>query len=161
MYGKLVIVYFAAAFIISFSTQFLSKRIKSVQKRITAETNQLAGTTTESLRNIELIKSLGLTQQEVKRLNEATQKILGLELEKVRSIRSIMFIQGTMINLLRQGILFLLLYLVFKNDLKLGQLMTLQFYSFFILQPFTGNGQPDYRLPRSASLLEKLCGHLS
>ena len=140
VYGKLVIVYFIASFIISYSTQFLSKRIKGVQKRITAETNQLAGTTTESLRNIELIKSLGLTMQEVKRLNEATQKILGLELEKVRSIRSIMFIQGTMINLLRQTILFLLLYLVFGEHLKLGQLMTLQFYSFFIFNPLQEMG---------------------
>ncbi len=140
VYGQLVIVYFVASLIISFSTQFLSRRIKGVQKRITAETNQLAGTTTESLRNIELIKSLGLTKQEVKRLNEATQKILGLELEKVRSIRSIMFIQGTMINFLRQGILFILLYLVFGEHLKLGQLMTLQFYSFFIFNPLQEMG---------------------
>ena len=43
----------------------LSKRIKAIQKVIVAETNALAGSTTESLRNIELVKSLGLGQQEI------------------------------------------------------------------------------------------------
>ncbi len=59
----------------------LSKRIKKVQKEIVGETTALAGSTTESLRNIELVKSLGLVQQEIKRLNNTTGKILGLELK--------------------------------------------------------------------------------
>ena len=50
----------------------LSRRIKLVQTRIFGETNELAGSTTESLRNIELIKSLGLETQEIDRLTEAT-----------------------------------------------------------------------------------------
>ena len=37
----------------------LSRRIKQIQKVIVAETTALAGSTTESLRNIELVKSLG------------------------------------------------------------------------------------------------------
>ena len=55
----------------------LSRRIKRIQKVIVAETTALAGSTTESLRNIELVKSLGLTDQEVARLNATTEKILG------------------------------------------------------------------------------------
>src|SRR6478735_10722594 len=47
----------------------LSKRIKAIQKVIVAETTALAGATTESLRNIELVKSLGLAKQEELRLN--------------------------------------------------------------------------------------------
>jgi ATP-binding cassette subfamily B protein len=99
------------------------------------------------LRNIELIKSLGLTQQEMKRLNLSTQKILKLELEKVKDIRSISFLQGTIVNLLRQSILFLLLYMIFKDQMSLGQLMTLQFYSFFIFGPMQemGNVILSYR----------------
>ena len=81
---------------------------------ITGQTNVLAGATTESLRNIELIKSLGLTDQEIVRLNDATQKILVLELTKVKQIRSIAFAQGTLVNFLRQSILFSLLYLIFQ-----------------------------------------------
>jgi len=65
-------------------SSLLSRRVKSVQKRIVTETTALAGATTESLRNIELVKSLGLAQQEIHRLNSTTDKILKLELEKVR-----------------------------------------------------------------------------
>ncbi len=134
-YWPLVFIYFTASFILSVVINFLSKKIKSIQKNIVKETNVLAGATTESLRNIELIKSLGLTNQEVRRLNATTIKILQLELKKVRSIRSISFVQGTMVNTLRQSILFVLLYLIFKDHLSMGQLMTLQFYSFFIFGP--------------------------
>src|SRR5213079_840049 len=54
----------------------LSRKIKEVQKHIVRETTALAGATTESLRNIELVKSLGLAQQEIARLNSTTAKIL-------------------------------------------------------------------------------------
>lgn len=139
-YWPLVLIYFAASFILAFVTNALSKRLKEIQKNIVRETNVLAGATTESLRNIELVKSLGLTQQEVRRLNTTTLKILKLELKKVRSIRTVSFVQGTMVNTLRQSILFLLMYLIFKNHLSLGQLMTLQFYSFFIFNPLQEMG---------------------
>ena len=56
----------------------LSRKIKHIQKNIVKETTSLAGSTTESLRNIELVKSLGLTEQEVKRLNNNTYKIWDL-----------------------------------------------------------------------------------
>jgi ATP-binding cassette subfamily B protein len=47
----------------------LSKRIKTIQKVIVAETTALAGSTTESLRNIELVKSLGLGSRRSNALN--------------------------------------------------------------------------------------------
>ena len=86
--------------------------------------------TTESLRNIELVKSLGLTNQEIRRLNATTIKILGLELKKVRSIRSISFVQGTFVNFLRQCIMFCLLYFIFHDKLTLGQMVTMQSVSY-------------------------------
>ncbi|HYK47443.1 MAG TPA: ABC transporter ATP-binding protein [Parafilimonas sp.] len=116
-------------------TSVLSKKIKVIQKNIVKETNVLAGSTTESLRNIELVKSLGLTNQEVDRLNNNTYKILGLELRKVKSIRTLSFIQGTFVNFLRQLIMFTLAWLVFRGQLTAGQVMTLTFYSFFIFGP--------------------------
>ena len=131
----LVAVYFIGAFALGTLTNILSKKIKVIQKTIVKETTALAGTTTESLRNIELVKSLGLADQEINRLRLNTLKILKLELKKVRGVRSINFIQGTFVNLLRQIILFVLLYLIFKNEMTVGQLLTLQFYSFFIFGP--------------------------
>ena len=118
----------------------LSKKIKSIQKNIVAQTTALAGSTTESLRNIELVKSLGLTNQEVDRLNKNTYKILGLELTKVKRIRSISFIQGTFVNTLRQVILFILMWLIFRHVMDAGQLVTMQIFSFFVFGPLQDIG---------------------
>lgn len=116
-------------------SSILSRKIKIVQKEIVRETTALAGATTESLRNIELVKSLGLAQQEVGRLNSTTEKILKLELKKVRYLRSLSFIQGSCVNLLRTTILFLMLYLVFRELITVGQFFSLWIYSFFIFGP--------------------------
>jgi ATP-binding cassette subfamily B protein len=113
----------------------LSRKIKKLQKTIVAETTALAGSTTESLRNIELVKSLGLAQQEVERLNGITDKILKLELKKVKYIRSLSFIQGTAVNALRTSILFLMLFLIFRQEITIGQFFSLMIYSFFIFTP--------------------------
>jgi ATP-binding cassette, subfamily B, bacterial len=128
-------VYFATVPLLGVLSSILSRKIKTVQKVIVAETTALAGSTTESLRNIELVKSLGLADQEVARLNATTDKILKLELKKVRYLRSLSFIQGTFVNALRTGILFLMLYLIFTQQITVGQFFSLFIYSFFIFGP--------------------------
>jgi ATP-binding cassette subfamily B protein len=139
--------YFAGIFLLTVITNMLSKKVKSIQKVIVSQTNALAGSTTESLRNIELVKSLGLTDQEVKRLNKNTYKILDLELTKVKRIRSISFLQGTFVNTLRQVILFILMWLIFRHQMNAGQLVTMQIYSFFVFGPLQeiGNIILSYR----------------
>ena len=128
-------------------SSLLSKKIKRVQQAIVKETTALAGSTTESLRNIELVKSLGLAQQEIGRLNATTSKILKLELKKVRYLRSLSFVQGTFVNLLRTSILFLMLYLIFTQRITVGQFFSLFIYSFFIFGPLQelGNVVNTYR----------------
>ena len=140
-------VYTVGIVLIAVVTSLLSRRIKLIQKNIVNETNALAGSTTESLRNIELVKSLGLTNQEVSRLNNNTFKILKLELRKVKSIRTISFIQGTMVNFLQQLITFTLLWLIFGNAISPGQYLSLVFYSFFLFAPMQeiGNIIISYR----------------
>lgn len=147
LHWSIMPVYLGGVIVLSIITSILSRKIKVIQKKILSETNTLAGTTTESLRNIELVKSLGLTEQEINRLNNNTYKILGLELKKVKSIRTLSFIQGTFVNFLRQAIMFILLWLVFKDTITPGQLMTLTFYSFFIFGPLQeiGNIIISYR----------------
>jgi ATP-binding cassette subfamily B protein len=135
LHWSIVPIYLGGAILIGAVTNLLSKKIKVIQKAIVGETTALAGTTTESLRNIELVKSLGLTDQEVKRLNTNTYKILGLELKKVKNVRSLSFIQGTLVNFLRQVITFTLMWLIYRDVLTVGQLISLQFYSFFIFGP--------------------------
>lgn len=141
------VAYFTGIFLLTSITNVLSRKIKIIQKNIVSQTTSLAGSTTESLRNIELVKSLGLTSQEVERLNRNTYKILGLELTKVKRIRSISFIQGTFVNTLRQIILFLLMWLIFRNHMDAGQLVTMQIFSFFVFGPLQeiGNIILSYR----------------
>jgi ATP-binding cassette subfamily B protein len=128
-------------------SNLLSKNIKKVSRQILNETTALAGSTTESLRNIELVKSLGLAKQEINRLNATTGKILKLELKKVRFVRSLSFVQGTTVNFLRTCFVFLLYYLVFHDIITPGKLMTLMFFSFFIFGPLQelGNVIAIYR----------------
>ncbi len=141
------VAYLVGIVVLTIITNLLSKKIKIIQKNIVGQTTSLAGSTTESLRNIELVKSLGLTKQEVSRLNKNTYKILGLELTKVKSIRSISFIQGTFVNTLRQVILFILMWLIFHGRMDAGQLITMQIFSFFIFGPLQeiGNILLSYR----------------
>jgi ATP-binding cassette subfamily B protein len=144
---RIPLAYLVGIVSLTFITNLLSKKVKGIQKNIVGQTTALAGSTTESLRNIELVKSLGLTKQEVERLNKNTYKILGLELTKVKRIRSISFIQGTMVNTLRQVILFILMWLIFQNEMDAGQLVTMQVFSFFIFGPLqeVGNILLSYR----------------
>lgn len=129
------VAFFATVPIITGMSLLLSKKIKNIQTLIVAETTALAGSTTESLRNIELVKSLGLAGQEINRLNTTTDKILALELKKLRYLRSLAFIQGTVINFLRTFILFFLLFLIFSKTITFGEFFSLYIYSFYIFSP--------------------------
>ena len=130
----------------------LGRRIKQVQTRIFGETNALAGSTTESLRNIELIKSLGLETQEIDRLNATNQKILDLELAKVKTVRVLMFFQGTAINFFRALFLLQMLVLVYLKLVTLGEFFSLLFYSFAIFSPLgeIGNVITKYQETRAS-----------
>jgi len=132
---KVTLVYLGAIPVIAFVSTSLSKRIKRVQRSILAETTALAGSTTESLRNIELVKSLGLVKQEVSRLNNTTYKILGLELKKVKYVRSLSFVQGTTVNFVRSVMVVVLLLLIHDHTITPGQYLSLLFYSFFLFNP--------------------------
>ncbi len=116
-------------------TFYISKKIKYAQQSIVKQMGELAGSTTETLRNVELVKSLGLEQQETDRLNRVNDEILNLELKKIKLVRKLSFIQGTMINLCRSSLLLLMLWLIFTQAITLGEFFSLLFYSFFIFNP--------------------------
>ena len=126
--------------IIGISTFLLSKKIREAQKSVVAESAELAGSTTETLRNVELVRSLGLERQEINRLNKVTQKILDLELKKIRLIRKLSFIQGTILNFLRAGLTLIILILMLKGNVTIGEFFSLFVYSFFIFTPLSSIG---------------------
>lgn len=133
--------------LIAWISSVLSKKIKVIQTQIVKESTGLAGSTTESLRNIELVKSLGLAKQEIAHLNSTTQKILKLELKKVKYVRSMSFVQGTCVNLLRAILTLVLIYLIYENKITFGEFYSLNIYSFFLFGPLQeiGNVVNTYR----------------
>ncbi len=147
VYWGISVVFISTIPIIAGLSFILSKKIKDIQNVIVAETTALAGSTTESLRNIELVKALGLENEEITRLNTTTEKILKLELKKLKYIRSLSFVQGTVINFLRTSILFFMLFLIYTKVLTFGEFFSLWFYSFFVFGPLQeiGNVMGVYR----------------
>ena len=122
----LVPVFLIGVLVLGGLTGMLSQRIRSIQRSIVRETSKLYGSMTESLRNIELVKSLGLTRPENRRLQSATKRLFELEIDKVRRVRTLSFLQGTIINILQQSILFILLWLIFRSVLSAGELVSTQ-----------------------------------
>src|SRR5688500_19031994 len=136
----LIPVFIIGILVLGSLTGLLTNKIKTVQRANNRETNKISGVITESLRNIELVKSLGLTFPEIRRLRLQTQKIFELELVKVKKVRTLSFLQGTTLNLLRQSILFILLWLIFRDVLTTGELITMQFISTSIFGPLQDLG---------------------
>lgn len=116
-------------------TGLLSRKIKTIQRSVIQETNKMSGTITESLRNIEFVKSMGLTWPEIKRLKTFTSNIFNLEMKKVKQIRTLSFLQRSALLILRESILFILLWLIFRHLLTTGELIAMQFISTRIMFP--------------------------
>ncbi len=134
--NRLIMVFYAGILPLMGTTMLLlSKKIKQAQEKIVIETAGLSGATTETLRNVALIKSLGLEDQEMRRLETTNTYILWLEIRKIKLVRILEFIQGTMINAVRVLLMGTMFLLVFKQSISLGEFFTLYFYSFFIFQP--------------------------
>jgi ATP-binding cassette subfamily B protein len=150
------LVYFLIIPILGFTTYLISRKIKAAQQRIIKETAALAGSTTETIRNVELVKSLGLENQEIRRLNETNNQILDLELTKIKIIRKFSFIQGTTINALRSGLQLIMLWLVFTQAISFGEFFSILFYSFAIFQPLSQLGDVAQQYQEARASLDRL-----
>ncbi len=143
----LIPVFLTGVVVLGTLTSILSRKIRKVQRSVISETNKMSGTITESLRNIELIKSLGLTYPEIRRLKTFTQRIFDLEMTKVARIRTLTFLQSSVLLVLKESILFILLWLIFRNLLSTGELISMQFITTRIMHPLQelGNIILSYR----------------
>lgn len=150
------VVYFAIIPALGLVTFLISRKIKKAQAAIISQTAALAGSTTETLRNVELVKSLGLENQEIDRLNQVNEQILKLELKKIILVRRFSFIQGTIINALRSSLMFLMLWLIFRGQISLGEFFSLLFYSFAIFNPLAELGVVATQYQEARASLDRL-----
>jgi len=148
----LIPIFFVGVVVLGGLTSILSRSIKTIQRSLIRQNRQMSGTITESLRNIELVKSLGLTYPEIRRLKVHTQEIYDLEMAKVKKMRTLTFLQGSILIMLKQSILFILLWLIFRNVLSPGELISMQFISSGIIGPLQdlGNIILSYREAETA-----------
>lgn len=136
----LIPVFLVGVLLLGGLTGLLSKKIKTIQRKIFRENAVMSGNITESLRNIELVKSLGLTYPEIRRLKGFTQSIFDLEMIKVKRVKTLSFLQGITLNLLKQSILFILLWLIFRKVLTTGELISMQIIMNYIFLPLQDLG---------------------
>ncbi len=153
--GLIIPVFIVGILVLGTLTGLLSNRIKKIQRMINRQTNKLSGTITESLRNIELVKSLGLTFPEIRRLGDMTEHIYALEMQKARKVSMLSFAQSSALSLLKQSVLFMLLWLIFRHQLSTGELIAMQFISTAIFGPLQdlGNIIVQYREVEASLLI--------
>jgi ATP-binding cassette subfamily B protein len=127
-----------------------SRPIRSRQQGIAAELGRVAGAATETIRNVELVKGLGAETQQVTRLEHAHTRILDLEAARLRLVRRLALIEGTLFHLLRATLLLTMLVLVYRASITTGQFLTLFIYSSMIFTPLAdvGNAVARYQSAR-------------
>jgi len=128
----LPVIFIVCAFLLTYITHILSGRMRVLQKTIVSDSNLLAGYFNESLRNIYLIKSLGLSKQETERVRNKNQHILNTEGKKLKKVRSISAIFGTVVITINQGMISILILFLIYDKLSIGELIMIQIYFFSI-----------------------------
>lgn len=143
----LPVAYVSGGVVLCLVVGLLSRRVKMMQRSILEESNALAGSTVESLRNIELVKSLGLVRQEIRRLGESNLRILRRELQKIRRVRNISSVYASFNILLHLGVIFMLMVFLFYGRITVGQLIMMQMYFYSVLYTLgeMGNVTMSYR----------------
>jgi ATP-binding cassette subfamily B protein len=138
-----------------FFSVLLSRKVGSIQKQIVEQGNAMSGAAGESLRNVELVKSLGLTDNEVSRFRATSDQILKLELRRIRYARMYSLVHGAGVHVVRISLFLLLLDLLSMRLLTVGQFFSLFLYSYFIIGPMQEFGAvvSQYR-ELEASLVE-------
>ena len=132
---------------VMFFSVLLSRKIRSTQEEIVKQSSVLVGSAGESLKNMELVKSLGLTGNEVSRFRTGSDRILELELRRIRHARIYSLFHGAGVHIVRVSLFLLLLYLFSLGKGTVGQFFSLFLYSYFILGPLQdcGNVIGQYR----------------
>lgn len=129
---RIGLVYILLVPIMFWTSMTISRKIKTAQETITKESSKVSWSITESIRNMSLIKMLWLVWQEMNRLSDTNDKVLSLELTKIKQVRSIEFVQWTLINAMRVALMWFFAYLLYMSKITIWQLMTLYFYSFWV-----------------------------
>jgi ATP-binding cassette subfamily B protein len=134
----------------------ISRPIRVQQRQITLATAGRSGSATEMLRNLEIVKSLGIEEQEISRINDANDDILRLEERKLRLVRFLSFGEGSAVTVARAALLVTMVWLSYRQIVTPGQLVTLFFYSLSIFNPLLVIGPVAARMQETRATFDAL-----
>jgi ATP-binding cassette subfamily B protein len=118
----------------------LGRPIRRQQMAIARDAAKIAGSTTEAIRNVELVKTLGVQQQEIARLDAANEHLLGLEQRKLQVVRRFTFAEGTIMNTARAVLLLVMAAVVHSGDITVGEFLTFFLYAQWVFAPLSELG---------------------
>ena len=139
----------------------VSRPIRVQHREITLAAARLSGSTTETFRNLEIVKSLGIEEQEISRLQQRNSKILQLEERKLRLVRYISFGEGIVVSIARAALLLTMVWLAYHRVVTPGELVGLFFYSLSIFNPLLVIGPVAARFQESRASFDALGDILS
>lgn len=133
-------------------TLSISRPIHRRQQRISAETVAQAGTATETIRNVELVKSLGIEVQEIDRMEKVNEQILELEEQKLRLVRLFTFVEGSAMTIARATVMVTMLWLVYRREITVGEFLSMFLYTTTAFVPLVelGNAVVRYQQARAS-----------
>jgi ATP-binding cassette subfamily B protein len=133
-------------------TLVISRPIHRHQQRISEETVAQAGAATETIRNVELVKSLGIELQEIGRMEKVNEQILGLEERKLKLVRLFTFVEGSAMMIARASIMLTMLWLVYRREITAGEFLSMFLYSSTAFLPLIelGNAVVRYQEARAS-----------
>lgn len=134
----------------------VSRPIAAEQRQIVAAMAMLSGSATEMLRNVEIVKSLGIEEQEIARLHEINSRILHLEQRKLRLIRLLSFGEGLTMSVSRAALLLTTVWLAYRRIATPGELVSIFFYSMSIFNPLLMIGPVAAKFHESRATLKAL-----
>jgi ATP-binding cassette, subfamily B, bacterial len=143
------------AFLIGFAL-IISRPIRVQQREITLATAGLSGSATEMLRNFEIVKSLGIEEQEISRLDAANARILHLEERKLRLVRLLSFGEGAAVSVARAVLLITMIWLSYRRIVTPGELVSLFFYSMSVFSPLLVIGPAAARAQETRATFDAL-----
>lgn len=133
-----------------------SAPIRHRQREIARRTGALAGSATETIRNVELVKSLGIETQEIDRIEDVNRRILVLEAAKLRLERLFTMLEGVLFHGLRATILLVMLSLLYDGRITTGQFLTLFLYSSLLFAPLADAGTAVARYQEARATFDTL-----
>jgi ATP-binding cassette subfamily B protein len=117
------------------ATSLIARKIKELAQKINREQESLHGTAVQALDHIEVVKVFGTEGHERKNVNEDNWRSNAFLRRQTRIWRALTFVQGSLINLFRTGIVGYATYLAFNHVITPGDVIFFTFYAVTIFQP--------------------------